>query len=806
MDLQTAIEHLLNGNTVLFVGAGFSVDAQNLNNEPVKTADQLRRKWGAEIDYPTESRLEDVAEAYLDEFGADKFLEDLHNEFSITQVQDFHRCISTQPWRRIYTTNFDNVLEVANPAVIPISLSDNVSEISKNSKTAIHFNGYIKRLNLKSIRSELRLTDTSYATSSLTDSPWAAFFRQDLSIARAIFFVGYSLADLDIKRVLIESDTLKEKTFFIIGPNPDQATVRAANKYGNALRMTAKEFAEIVINTAETYLPLELPDQFFYCLEKFEPIASPTTARDADIFNLLLYGDFKANLIAESLFRTPGYYIKRKELDNVFRHLERGRKAVVLYSDIANGKSLFIEGIKHLAYEKGFNVYSFINHGTEEEMLDELDYLCRSNDKILLIIERYPDWLDEIDFLASQPNSHISLVLTARTSPNDLLIDRLLEKLDLSSLPEIPLDKLQNGDVDQLIELLNRHGLWGENSHWSHERKQDFIQHECRREFHAVLLKLFKSPDIVQRFALVVEQLNDRRDFYEIILAILSFTVLGYRVTFELLANAVGDVVFSTQFRRDPVLNSLIDERGGTIRFRSSVAAQFILTSISNPIATVDVLARIAKQLESKRYIQLQYDQIFKSLMRFSRIQELLPEKGRRESVIRYYEGIKNLESCRTYPLFWLQYAIATLTFNEFERSERYFGTAYSLAEKRNFNTFQIDNHYARFLLARAINERNPDNCMTAFRKARRIINGEVRSERRHYAYRVASFYEDFYEVFSKILNEKDLTEIGLASKFIREQIEKLPPARRRHPSVLKCESAMDYILLSLQDAGISLE
>ena len=78
----------------------------------------------------------------------------------------------------------------------------------------MHLNGFIDRLDRNTIGSEFKLTESSYLTASLIDSEWIMVFRNDLKLARAVFFVGYSLYDLDIKRILNESPHLR-KTFFI---------------------------------------------------------------------------------------------------------------------------------------------------------------------------------------------------------------------------------------------------------------------------------------------------------------------------------------------------------------------------------------------------------------------------------------------------------------------------------------------------------------------------------------------------------------------------------------------------------------
>ena len=66
--------------------------------------------------------------------------------------------------------------------------------------------------------------------------------------------------------------------------------------------------------------------------------------------------------------------------------------------------------------------------------------------------------------------------------------------------------------------------------------------------------------------------------------------------------------------------------------------------------------------------------------------------------MIEYYEKAKELKFCRRNLFFWEQYAIVCINLKQFDRADRYFKTAYSLAKERGrtFSAYQIDNHYER--------------------------------------------------------------------------------------------------------------
>jgi hypothetical protein len=76
MNLQEGIEFALSGKSILFVGAGYSVDAQNLRGVSFKTGKKLARHLaelsgitGFQLD---EISLDDAAEEYISAHGKDK--------------------------------------------------------------------------------------------------------------------------------------------------------------------------------------------------------------------------------------------------------------------------------------------------------------------------------------------------------------------------------------------------------------------------------------------------------------------------------------------------------------------------------------------------------------------------------------------------------------------------------------------------------------------------------------------------------------------------------------------------------------
>ena len=187
---------------------------------------------------------------------------------------------------------------------------------------------------------------------------------------------------------------------------------------------------------------------------------------------------------------------------------------------------------------------------------------------------------------------------------------------------------------------------------------------------------------------------------------------------------------------------------------------------------------------------------LLKGLTRFTTLQNLFPESARRQATFKYFESIKTLTHTRRAPLFWLQYAIGCVVFKEYSRAEEYFATSYAFAGTRpSYDTYQIDNHYARFLIVRAIDEPSGADVMSAFREARTLLYRQMHKERLDYPYRVAKAFGEFYDTFSHSLSGAEKQEMVSAARQISERINKLPSSRRENRNVRECWDEMQRII-----------
>jgi len=802
MDLDKALEHALNGDAVVFLGAGFSIDAVNGHDEKFKTAAEFAEHLNAKLKKPLDSasELPDIAEEFLNEYGRSVLNDELIKEFRASRVGDHHVAIANVPWMGIYTTNYDNVFELASSSagipIKPITLSELPRDYSHDDSLCIHFNGYVERLTMAR-GDEIRLTDTSYVTTSVEQSPWSSVFRQDIQRAKAVFFIGYSMGDLDISRLLPATEDLRQKTFFVVGPSPSSRTENRTARYGTLEKVDTVSFSERLRQKKTSYNPPEKTHPTWYCVQPYQSVLADVEAiSDAAIFDLIWRGIIDGKLLSHSLHKGANtYVVERDILKQVLTTCLDTTKIAVLDGSLGNGKTIVAESVKVQAAAKGIPVYSLERRSPQ--MYTELSYLASLDSPFLLVIDAYPGWLDVVEFLSTHENKRMSLLFTARTTQNDVLADRLREMFKGRHVHEISVDK--QGDVELLAvdKLFQQYGLWGDKAGFTSQRRVNGLRDICHGEWQSILVEVFQAPQIASKFNEILKTLDEKNGYYDVLIGILALTVINNEtVTINMLVDIFGTRVLDTEFQRDGCITEFIDFRSGEVLSRSSVAAQFLLRHVADPKITVDVLARMAASLDKKHSLYRAYSGTIRSFVQFSQLETVLPNRSieqLRDATFSYYEQIKNLDYCRENPQFWLQYAIAATVFRDLERAQSYFDSAYSFADNKPFpyDTSKIDNHYARFLLMKACSTASKAEAMELFRSAREILFDQIQDERLHYPYRVAAGFGEFFDKFAKDFTKAELKEIVEAASFVESRITSLLPEMQRNRYVDACTKVM---------------
>lgn len=801
MEINGAIEKILTGNCILFTGSGFGFGAKNINERDLLLGNNLANYLFDECGTKNhDNDLKTAAEFYIEEFGESKLIELLKSEFTVKEITDDHKLIGSMPWSRVYTTNYDNILEIAyrqsNKLLTSITLTENINEYKDFRKFCIHLNGFIDKLSLNTLHQEFKLTNSSYLTTEFINSQWVDLFRSDIYTADIILFIGFSTSsDLDISRILSEhSSSTKEKSFFIVSPTETEINIRRLSKFGQPLRIGLDGFCKELLKIKKDFIP---PTHIEYYYKSFSKYSAPTRIfklRDIDFYNLMFLGDSSWELIYQSIINPDNYpyFIFRDVIETLFDKIGEGIRNFVIHSDLGNGKTLMTEGIKAFGIKKGFNVFAFNKYFNVTNL--EVEKICSTEGDNIVIIENYGNHFELINKFKIHRKNNTYLIMTERSIINDTIY-YALEEIIGENYFTTDLNQLTEREVKRLSNLLTKYGLWGKYSDKSDIVKIRTIVDNYHSTFRLTLLDVLKSPTILERFNKLLDSLQDNKSFYEASLFLISSNIFGFNVELdELIYLLDNELLNNPSFYNNIKLKEIINFNENKIRIKSSILAEGILHSNKYNHDLIPLLVKVAKRLDRSRYNKNHFN-ILKSLISHSRLQKLFNTKENhdyRKLVIHFFEEVKNLEYSKKNPFFWLQYAMARLEIRDYKVADSFFETAYSLSNKHeSFDTFQIDNHYARYLLENEIYNGSKDTCMEQFIKAHRILSNRSDTNRnRHYPIKVARNYARFYDHYFHSLSEQDKRIFLISCKEILMRIDdynRIVPEYSRNRVVTEC-------------------
>ena len=154
MNLEEAILHAVEGNALLFLGAGFSSGAVNQANRSFPLGGHLCERLIADGDIDVSADDENdrkdlgyIAELYLECNTKRDLLKFLKKEFGCKEYSEAHAIIAETQWKRIYTTNYDDIVEMASKqqGVMreTIDPEKRSSDVLQYENAIVHMNGYI---------------------------------------------------------------------------------------------------------------------------------------------------------------------------------------------------------------------------------------------------------------------------------------------------------------------------------------------------------------------------------------------------------------------------------------------------------------------------------------------------------------------------------------------------------------------------------------------------------------------------------------------------------------------------------------
>lgn len=745
MNIDEVISNILNKEALLFLGAGASTaTARNKKGRPLPTGNQLSTRLSKECNIDKEYPLDTIAEYVIDEKGQLFLTDILKEELEVHSHTASLEELTKQDWIRVWTTNYDLSFETCarseNNPYYSMSTSHSVDNARGSRKLVIHVNGKIDDLT-NDIPEDFILTSKDYATNHFLDSEWSHTFRHDLTKAKAIVFIGYSLADIDIARIIFNSDRIRNKVIFIEHQNIDPIFSSKLKKFGMLSNIGVDKFSDLLKEKSRSWVkPKKI--ELYRSFDKLtiSDVVGSERSSDDNFYDLIIKGEAINDYLVTSKENSK-YTIERKHEERMYRNMVSGGGVTLIYSSFANGKTILSRRLGLQFNQSGVDVFilSQKSDTTEQELLK----MCDRENAFVLIIENYQRNLALVELFLKNAKTNCSLIITERTEAYELSYEKLEELAKGWDLQAFNIDFLCDEEIGSVSNLLAYRGLWKDLDRKTELEKIGYLKRECGGTLQGILLKLLDSPQVKEKLEELLSGFKTTEQGKNTLITLSLLVCIGETPTTEDLEDALNLSHFDyNKLNTNSELRQILTANNREINFKSPVVAASILKNFESAEEITDVVCIIEKNLYKFKSDSRIRD-ICTSLIRFGNLEKILPIRHKREALQNLYEELKNITHFEEDPLFWLQYAIARLTMGDTEKSRDYFRTALAKAKSRknsNFNPYQIETHFCRQLLVDAADSADSEIAYKFAIEALDTLKKQSisQSQTRHHPYRAS--------------------------------------------------------------------
>ncbi|GAA8839936.1 hypothetical protein HpRN165_07340 [Helicobacter pylori] len=593
-DYKKWARDIASGGAVVFFGAGFSAGATGFDGE-LPLGNQLRDKLGEfcgfERKYYETKDLKDVAEHCLLEKSRQEIVEKLKDIFAVKQPKDEQKVVVGWPWKSIYTTNYDDLISCVGKQVgknIDILTLESMLP-SESRNFCLHINGCVDRLEPKHLDNSFKLSHSSYVNSDVfaNSSEWENKFRKDLQYSALVVFMGYSLADMPIERILfMEMGNMRGEVIFVVADSKkydeDPIGDKKFERYGKLLRIGVESFANKILEC----WPQDTNLGFNYLEKIIISNSLDVNIRDNDLKLFFEQGKFKDGWLQNEVlgylknghqirksFLGKGFTLgdkitervkdknilknpiqsdyvpklipRKEEIDEAQRELARDSVGILgVFGELGSGKTIFLRQLAIVLVESGNSVY-FVRHGdfiSQKEEIDTLLIQLKDRDeKAYIFIDSYLNQPEISRYIAKKVKETRCVKLILATRAVDWHGDEDYKVIQGDSLIEI--GQLSDWDLGVFAQIISYLGLWSRDlSGESFRRQKGYLQRNCNAEMMLILLDIFNSQHIHNKLNENLEDILKEKQIKKILFVVCFLRVANITSgDIALLAHLLGD-------------------------------------------------------------------------------------------------------------------------------------------------------------------------------------------------------------------------------------------------------------------------
>lgn len=799
---EWALNDVFGGEAVLFLGAGASKLAYSNSGTPLPTgqelANVLAQECGAHAGYP----LSDITTHFIRERSEGALIRTLNKYLKVADVDKNLQVILNNPWLRIWTTNYDDACKIAHDKLslntLSLTTADDIANSRVRRRMIFHINGLLSRLS-HTLTPDFILTSRDYATQCFVDSDWSTVFKDDLRRAKAIIFLGYSLADVDIARLIMAPHISKSKIHFIECERADPILISKLEDFGCVHTVGVKGFSNAIEKSKPDWQKPALIESY-ESFHKVQSVPSSGLASDDQFFDLIIFGDLNDGLLTHQIENPSNsqYVLIRAFEDECASVLSTANSIALLAGSFGSGKSVAARSIALRVAETGRDVFVLSRKNDRTE--DEIVTLCRRETPFTLVLDSLSKNQRLVESYLRNATEKCSLLITERTELYDFSIKELEKRSMNREVHFYDLDRLTNDEIEKVIDLITLRGVWGERAGSSRQQQQRHVISACDRQMHSVLLDIVKAPIVLEKLSTIVDGISENSGAHSVLMTICLLQCIGEEPYLDLLEDLLG--LDFDDFRRitsNDYARQIMTASTNRVNFRSPIIGAAILTTRDDAKVVTNVLTECIINAKKLSGANRQLGYIAGSMIRYGNLERFLPSHGRRIALQNLYEGVKMYFRDGQDPVFWLQYGIARISLGDLTKARRWFDNAYEYGKKNpNFPTsttkVHIDNHYARLLFREALDHSDPNEAFDLVRDALELIKTQVLRRNRHYPYRVAGGLEEPARRHLDSWSESQTGYILQSIENILEAANSLDSKLARHRHVIEGRRRLEIV------------
>lgn len=710
--LDRLTEVVTAGGAVCLLGAGYSLAGTDQSKRGVpSTSDLISEIKEAVGIAPAEyASLSDVAGYCEDSAAREQMLRRLLiSRLTLCNPDEDQISVASHPWRSIFTTNFDDLVERSRPdGSLQVITPDADPGVHTPGKTPLYYmHGRALDLIESDVNPHFVLSERNYLQLHEDNRALYARLKNELFCANLIVVVGYSMRDLEVARILMEGGhAFKRKTVIVCDPAETQMALARLNKFGEVLPIGIAGLAERLRDAPQQKKSGEVPPfQFINALRSAPP--APTIEGD-DFINLILTGSFSREKYQAQLQQSTSsselYCVRRRDaLDVVTKRAAGGLNRFIVSSDLGNGKSLFLDQLAEELLTSGHTVIRIASN--LEEVFSEVEAALASRQPLAFLIDDTIRYRRVAQFVGTRLTSLSIMVCSVRGDPGEVALQELINSLG-GAARHIDLNRLSMAELQDWDLALERWGLWEQRISLSRDQRIAFLSQQCAAENRSIVLSLFRSSQIAGRIDQIVSFFLRSGRYERAFAALLTSSLCQQHVAWESLVSWLD--IDEAKLRRDisrSEISSLFVNGREWNAFTSAQLAEYILRTKYvefDSDTLVDVFSTIVlctAESASDSYLGSMFRENLKELMKFRFLTRLFGEGEAAVKLIgTVYSRLSKAKLIRSNPQFWLQYAMSRMEAGDLLNAETYLNTALGLAIERgaNYSPFQILDQRAR--------------------------------------------------------------------------------------------------------------